>query len=142
MSNDCVFCKIVSGELPSTKLYEDDDVLAFLDISPAAKGHALVIPKAHHETIKDIPAELLGKVSAVVKQIAQALFAGLGAEGVNVGQANGPVAGQVVPHIHFHVIPRRTDDGLTFAWSHQKYADSAEMQQLAAKITALLTPNT
>ncbi|MBN1674818.1 MAG: HIT family protein [Kiritimatiellae bacterium] len=138
MSDDCVFCKIVAGELPATKICEDDDVLAFLDIGPVVKGHTLVIPKAHYATIMDVPVELLQKVIAVAKTIAEAQTAGLKAEGVNVGQANGRVANQIVPHMHFHVIPRFEADGHSFSWTPKKYDGPAEMQAFAGKITGAL----
>ena len=106
MNTDCIFCKIISGELPCTKIYEDDDTLAFLDIGPVAKGHTLVIPKQHADPIMDTPDDVLQKTIVVVKKVARALTKGLNANGINVTQANGHTAGQMVPHIHFHVIPR------------------------------------
>lgn len=134
MSQDCVFCKIVAGELPCTKIYEDDDILAFMDIGPVVKGHALVIPKDHFDPITNTPPEMLEKIIKVVQQVAEAQYDGLGADGVNVSQANGEVAGQIVPHIHFHVIPRFTDDAHSWNWKAGKYESQEEIQEKADKI--------
>lgn len=131
---DCVFCKIVAGQVPSTRIYEDDAILAFLDIGPIIKGHTLVIPKAHHETLTDVPPALLARVIEGVQRVAAALRTGLRADGVNVHQSNGAVAGQVVPHVHFHVIPRFAGDGHRWNWAAKHYADSAEMTALAERI--------
>ncbi|HOE00930.1 MAG TPA: HIT family protein [Kiritimatiellia bacterium] len=137
MSN-CIFCKIVAGTIPATKLYEDDDVLAFMDIGPIVKGHVLVIPKTHTETIGQTPPETLAKVIAVVRRMARAQQAGLGADGINIHQSNGAAAGQVVPHIHFHVIPRFKHDGHHWNWTAQSYADPSEVAALADRIKAAL----
>jgi histidine triad (HIT) family protein len=140
---NCIFCKIITGELPSTKVYEDDRVLALLDIGPIAKGHVLVIPKKHSEMITDTEADTLTSVMLVVKKIAQAQLTGLGADGVNITQANGAVAGQIVPHIHFHLIPRFKDDNINFNWQAQSYSDNNEMTEFAEKIVQnLLTIST
>lgn len=136
--SDCIFCKIVRGEVPCAKLYEDDDVLAFMDIGPVIKGHALVIPKAHHDPITNVPPALLGKVMAVVQKIAQAQLDGLGADGVNVHQTNGAAAGQVVWHVHVHVIPRFNHDGHSWNWRATKYETLDEMTALAEKLRAAL----
>ena len=139
MNSNCIFCRIVAGELPSAKVYEDADTLAFMDIGPIVKGHTLVIPKQHLDPITATPEPVLAKLMAVVKKIAQAQMNGLRADGVNVLQMNGAAAGQVVPHIHFHVIPRFTTDGHRWNWAAKKYEDPAEMQKLAAAIKAALT---
>lgn len=103
---DCVFCKIVRGEIPCYKVYEDDEVLAFLDISQTTKGHTLVIPKEHFQNILFCPKDLLSKVMNVAQHIAQAQVASLGASGVNILINTNKVAGQTVMHFHVHVIPR------------------------------------
>jgi histidine triad (HIT) family protein len=103
---DCIFCKIVRGELPSKKIYEDDDILAFLDINPANKGHVLVTSKEHYEDIFSVDEELLKKMIIVVKLLAERIKSKTGCDGVNVMQNNGKQAGQLVNHIHFHIIPR------------------------------------
>jgi len=135
---DCIFCKIVHGELPCTKVYEDDTVLAFMDIGPVVKGHVLVIPKQHHDPLTETPMEVLTALIAVVKRVAQAQHDGLKADGMNVTQANGAVAGQVVPHIHFHVIPRFRDDGHSWNWAAKEYGDGSEMESLAAAMREAL----
>ena len=131
---DCIFCKIIAGELPSTKIYEDDDILAFLDIGPIVKGHVLVIPKKHSEMIIDTDPEVLAKIMVIAKKVAKAQFDGMGADGVNIMQANGKVAGQVVSHIHFHVVPRFKDDNVDFNWQAESYHDSEKMADYAEKI--------
>lgn len=141
MSESCIFCKIVRGELPSTKLYEDGDVLAFMDIGPIVKGHALVIPKQHVDPVTAVPPALLSKVMTVVQKLVQAQFKGLKADGVNVHQSNGAAAGQVVPHVHFHVIPRFATDGHKWNWAAKKYDSIDEMKTLADSIRKEFTAN-
>ncbi|HBS02524.1 MAG TPA: HIT family protein [Firmicutes bacterium] len=101
-----IFCKIIDGEIPGTKVYEDDDVLAILDISQVTKGHTLVMPKKHYSDILSTPAETVHKVYDVAQRIGQAMVGVLGAKGVNILTNAGEVAGQSVPHFHVHVIPR------------------------------------
>jgi histidine triad (HIT) family protein len=139
MSTNCIFCRIVAGELPAVKVYEDADTLAFMDIAPIIKGHTLVIPKQHFDPLTATPEPVLAQLLAVVKKIAQAQMNGLRADGVNVVQANGAAAGQVVPHIHFHVIPRFATDGHRWNWAAKKYDDPDEMKKLAATLQAALT---
>ena len=119
---DCIFCKIVKGELPSLKVYEDKDVLAFLDIMAVNKGHTLVIPKKHYYNIEDTPEELVAKVMAAVKKVAPAVKKAADTDGFVVMQCNGETGGQVIPHLHFHIIPRLKDDGLK-SWPQAKYAE-------------------
>ena len=137
---DCIFCKIVAGQIPSIKVYEDGDVLAFMDIGPLVKGHVLVIPKAHHDPLADTPADVLAKVVAVVRRVVRAQRDGLGADGANVHQANGSVAGQVVPHLHFHVVPRFKHDGHHWNWTPHPYTDLSEASALADRMKAALFP--
>ncbi|MBN1331803.1 HIT family protein [Candidatus Dojkabacteria bacterium] len=107
MSNqDCIFCKIVKGEIPSYKIYEDSDFVAILDAFPAYKGHSLIIPKEHYQDIFDLPESLAGKAMIVGKKIAAALENSLNADGYNFVQNNREFSGQVVMHYHLHVIPR------------------------------------
>ena len=133
---ECLFCKIVKGELPSSKLYEDEDTLAFLDLFPVNKGHSLVIPKEHYETIFDVPANILAKVSSVMKNVADAVKKGVNADGVYIAQSNGKDAGQVIPHIHFHVIPRFKGDRLKL-WPHGKYGEG-EIEKFKEDISKFL----
>ncbi len=109
-----------------------------MDIGPIVKGHALVIPKAHHNALAQTPDDVLAQVIAVVRRIAQAQQEGLGADGVNIHQANGAAAGQVVPHLHFHVIPRFKHDGHHWNWTPHPYADLSEAAALADRIKAAL----
>lgn len=138
MSHDCIFCKIIKGEIPCTKVYEDQECLAFMDIGPVVKGHVLVIPKSHHNPLMDTPPEVLQKLIAVVQRIARAQMKGLYADGISVAQANGKAANQVVPHIHFHVIPRFTSDDFHGTWIAKKYESPSEMQALADRIRQAL----
>jgi len=138
MNADCIFCRIVAGTMPATRVYEDADTLAFMDIGPIVKGHTLVIPREHFDPLTQTPAPVLAKLMAVVQKIAQAQMTGLRADGVNVLQANGAAAGQVVPHLHFHVIPRFRADGHHWNWAAKKYECPEEMQQVAAALRAVL----
>jgi len=109
--DDCIFCKIIKGEMKSYKVYEDDKVFAFLDIMPINKGHVLVVPKKHYKNILDAPAEVLCQIIFVVKKIAPAILESVGADGFNLGINNGGIAGQVVDHLHIHLMPRFPNDG-------------------------------
>ena len=119
--SDCIFCKIVNGEIPCHKVYEDDDVLAFLDISQTTKGHTLVICKEHHKNLLYVPKDILAKVMGAAQKIAQAQVASLGAKGVNIINNTNEVAGQTVMHFHVHVIPRYSnDDALRLEFNSNK----------------------
>jgi len=134
MADDCIFCRIVGGEVPNTTVCEDADTLAFMDIGPIVKGHTLVIPKPHYESIATTPPPVLQALIVTVRRVAQAQYRGLGADGINVTQANGDVAGQVVPHIHFHVIPRFKGDGHKWNWTPREYESQDEMARCAESI--------
>lgn len=127
----CIFCKIAAGEIPSYKVYEDDDVLAFLDIAPVNPGHALVIPKKHYANLEEIPEEELVKIIKVVKKVGKSVKEKLDAQGYNVFVNNDPAAGQIIPHLHFHIIPRKEGDGLGL-WPQGKYAEG-EADEIAGK---------
>ncbi len=133
--SDCIFCSIIEGSLPSTKLYENDKVLAFLDIAPLNKGHALIIPKFHSETILDLPLEYAKDALEAQKIVASALMKSLGAKGFNCIQNNYPASGQVVGHVHWHIIPR-FDVSEFPLWKQSSYQSMEEMAQFAAKIRA------
>jgi histidine triad (HIT) family protein len=111
MSDDCIFCSIVAGEIPSRTVYEDDDVSAFLDANPLAPGHTLVIPKAHHEHVQDVPNDLASDVFSVMHRLVEPVESAVDADGSTVAFNNGEAAGQEVPHVHGHIIPRFEDDG-------------------------------
>lgn len=108
---ECLFCKIVAGEIPAQKVYEDGEFLAFLDINPRNPGHTLVVPKRHCETILEMPENEASELFKVVKKVAIAVKKGMKADGISIGQSNGRAAGQVIPHAHFHVIPRFMSEG-------------------------------
>jgi len=122
-ADDCIFCKIVAGEVPCTKIYEDEVALAFLDIGPISDGHTLVIPKQHYDRLHDCPPELLGQVSHCLGKIAEATVTATDADGYNVLCNNGRAAGQLVNHVHFHIIPRNTGDGVFNRWPSFKYPE-------------------
>ncbi len=110
--NDCLFCKLVSGTVPiAAKLYENEDTLAFLDIHPINRGHTLVIPKAHHVNIYDTPGDVFQKVMETVHMLAPKIKQSVGAQGINIGINNDASAGQLVFHLHVHIIPRFDGDG-------------------------------
>ena len=136
--DNCIFCNIAAGEIPSTTLYEDDDVRVIFDIGPATKGHALVIPKTHVANVFEISDELLGKAYSVAKKIAQALKETTGCEGINILQNNGEMAGQSVFHFHIHVIPRYEGDTANIKWE-QGTADSDYLNELAGKVKEILS---
>lgn len=129
---DCVFCKIVAGEVPSQKVYEDEHYLAFLDINPINPGHTLVVPKAHFADLMVAPVETAAGLMRVAKNIAPAVVAGAGAEGFNLGLNNGRVAGQIVDHVHLHIMPRLANDGHKL-WHGTPYAEG-EAAVIAEKI--------
>ena len=134
---DCIFCKIVAGDLPAYKLYEDDDFFAFLDIRPVNKGHCLVIPKKHYVRLTDMPDELLAKELPLVKRIADAVTQATGIKDFDILNTNGAEAGQVVFHHHMHIIPRKSGDGMTFKIDPVEY-ETGEQEALAQTVRELL----
>jgi histidine triad (HIT) family protein len=132
MNNDCIFCKIIRGELPAAKVYENDRVIAFLDIHPVNPGHTLVVPKKHCENLLDADDEILKEIMLTIKRVAWAITSAFNLLGFNVEQNNGRVAGQIVPHLHWHVIPRFPEDGLRH-WPGKEYREG-EMEEIKEKI--------
>lgn len=130
---DCVFCKIISGKIPASKIYEDGKVLSFLDIMPANKGHCLVIPKRHYTTFIEMEDEDLEAMVKAAKKVARALSLSCGNGSFNLVMNSGKEAGQVVDHAHLHLIPRFQKDRLRIKWSHLKYEEN-EMKEYADKI--------
>ena len=130
--SDCIFCKIIAGDIPSYKVYENDKVLAFLDITPVNPGHTLVVSKEHYENLNDLPQELASKIIQAVKKIAPAVVKAVGADGFNLNLNNGPAAGQIVNHVHFHIVPRKIGDGYEL-WSGKEYGEG-EAQIILDKI--------
>ena len=131
----CLFCRIVKGEIPCAKVYEDSLVLAFLDLGPVQPGHSLVISKAHHENLLDTPLDLAPALWTAQRKVGQALMLATGAQGFNVLQNNFSAAGQAVFHVHWHIIPRVEGDGLPM-WTQGGYADAQAMRDMAAAILA------
>jgi histidine triad (HIT) family protein len=131
---DCVFCKIVDGELPCSKVYEDDTLLSFLDINPIAPGHVLVITKAHYDYAHQCPHETMASLATKISTIADAVFQVSGADGYNIYCNNGKAAGQEVPHLHFHIIPRFDGDGAFAKWNTRKYQSSEQMNDICKKL--------
>ncbi len=133
MANDCIFCKIIAKEFPAYIVYEDEEVVAFLDKTPTSLGHTLVVPKKHTEDISSTDVETLTCIMSVVKKIGAAQKTQLSSDGFNVMQNNGAAAGQVIFHIHWHVIPRKIGDGLRH-WPGREYKDGeAEKTQICIK---------
>ncbi len=130
---DCIFCKIVDGKIPSAKIYEDGKVISFLDIMPANKGHCLVVPKKHAQNLIDMGEDDLVAIIKAAKKVAKALSLSFGNASFNVVMNNGKEAGQLVNHAHIHIIPRFQKDRLRIAWSHLKY-EGNEIKDYAEKI--------
>ena len=116
MKDDCIFCKIAAGEIPSQTIYEDDSYRVILELGPAAKGHALILPKEHYADIFELPEAKAGEVFKLARNMAVKMKAALKCDGFNIVQNNGEVAGQTVFHFHMHLIPRYTDDGQDINW--------------------------
>lgn len=135
--SNCIFCKIISGQIPSATLYEDDLFRVILDVSPATKGHALVLPKRHLQDLFQLDGEESKQALSVISKVADAIKKTLSCDGINILQNNGAAAGQSVFHLHFHIIPRYEDDNVTIPWRSVSYEDG-EANQLADKIKALL----
>jgi histidine triad (HIT) family protein len=134
---DCIFCKIRDGEIPAHVVLDETDTLGFLDQRPVFPGHVLVIPRVHHDTLMDLPTDLLEPLFAATQRMSRAVQEALAADGVFVAANN--VVSQSVPHLHGHVVPRRRKDGLRgFFWPRQKYPDDESMASTAAAIRAAL----
>lgn len=130
MINNCVFCSIIGHEIPSATIYEDEKVIAILDIAPSAKGHTVLIPKNHSKDILELPEEEAAHIFVVAKKIAGVLKEELNCDGINILQNNGRAAGQTVFHFHVHVIPRYENDSVKLTWTPGEYKEG-EMQKLA-----------
>ena len=116
MNNDCIFCKIANGEIPSKTVYEDENFRVILDLGPATKGHALILPKEHYANLFELPEDTAAAAMKVAKKLSAQMVENLGADGLNLVQNNGEVAGQTVKHFHLHLIPRYKDDGQNILW--------------------------
>lgn len=131
---DCLFCRIVAGELPSWKVYEDEHVLAFLDVMPSAKGHTLVIPKNHAQLLTELPFTDTTHVFSVVRKVDAALREKLGAQAVSILLRDGPAADQEVPHLHVNVIPRFEDDGMHDGLGQSEKADPEDLDSTVERL--------
>lgn len=132
---DCIFCQIIQGRLPCARIYEDENIISFLDINPINAGHTLVLPKEHYETIFDTPEEVLQACAAVAQKVARAVFKGTNAAGLNFLQNNFRPAGQLIDHIHFHIIPRYPHDHFLTSWPGKPYPQG-ELERVLKKIRA------
>ena len=135
----CLFCKIARGEVPSALVLETDRAVAFLDIHPVNLGHALLVPKAHHATLSDLPDDLAAHAGSLLPRLCRAVRAATGAEALNVIVNHGRAAGQTIDHVHWHVIPRRADDAVNWPWPHAEYVGDA-LDQMRTRIERELTP--
>ena len=133
MSDDCVFCRIIAGEVPAHLVLDDEEFVAFLDARPVFKGHVLVVPRRHYVTLADLPVPAVGPLFERVRLLSAAIPAALGAQGTFVALNN--VVSQSVPHLHVHAVPRSRKDGLRgFFWPRQRYASDAEAADYARRI--------
>ena len=132
---NCIFCKIAGGEIPAATLYEDEDFRVILDLGPASKGHALILPKVHAANIYELPDELAGKAMILAKKMACKMTEALKCDGFNIVQNNGETAGQTVFHFHMHLIPRYKGDGVGIAWTPGKLSED-EREEILAKLKA------
>jgi len=135
---NCIFCKIVAGQIPCFKLLEDDQTIAFMDINPVNPGHALAVAKGHWPTVDVIPPEVLAAVAKTAQRVAKAVTTELKPVGINLLQANGAGAGQSVPHLHIHIMPRRADDGVVLNWQPRP-GDMAGIETIYKRLKAALT---
>ena len=133
MKDDCIFCKIAVREIASNTIYEDDSYRVILDLGPAARGHALILPKEHYADIYELPDDKAGEVFRLAKKMAGRMKSALGCDGFNVVQNNGEIAGQTVFHFHMHLIPRYENDGQNLLWEPHE-GDPAKLEELRKKI--------
>ena len=136
-NDDCLFCRLIRGEIPSAVVYENEQVYAFLDINPVSRGHVLIVPRGHAETLFDMRPGADAALLDAMRKVGRAVMLATGAEGLNVVQNNYKAAGQEVPHVHWHLIPRHAGDGY-LPWPHGNYADTEEMCAVAAAIKSAL----
>jgi histidine triad (HIT) family protein len=134
---DCVFCRILAGEIPAQRVYEDARCVAILDIHPVAPGHALVLPREHHETWLDLPADLAADLARASQAVARAAVKAADAPGFNLLMNNHRCSGQAIPHAHVHVIPRKPDDGVKYNWP-AKPASAEDLARTAERIRQAL----
>ena len=131
--DNCIFCKLANGEIPTATLYEDEDFRVILDANPASKGHALIIPKEHYANLYELDDTLAGKAMILAKKMITKLTEVLGCDGYNLVQNNGECAGQTVSHFHLHMIPRYKDDGVGLGWKLNKLTDE-DREDILSKV--------
>ena len=136
--HNCIFCKIIAGQIPCLKIYENDCILAFLDIGPVSEGHTLVVPKKHTTCVDQTDPEIMSEIGKVLPALAASIREAMGADGYNVLCNNGASAGQVVEHMHVHIIPRKVNDGVFNQWPSFQYPDG-KAAAIAEKIQQNLT---
>lgn len=137
-NGDCLFCQIAAGEKPAYKIYETDNVIAFLDINPVNPGHTLIVPKKHSDDMLDAEAEILQEMILVTRKVASNILLAFDEyDSFNLELNNGRIAGQIIPHLHWHIVPRKADDGLTH-WPGKKYKEG-QAEEIAAKLKAQLS---
>ena len=133
MNNDCIFCKIANGEIPSKTVYEDENFRVILDLGPATKGHALILPKEHYANLFELPEDTAAAAMKVAKKLSAQMVENLGADGLNLVQNNGEAAGQTVKHFHLHLIPRYKDDGQNILWKPGEVSQD-ELEEIRKQI--------
>ena len=138
---ECIFCKIIDGEIPAVKVLDEKLVVAFMDINPSSKGHMLVVPKNHAENIFEISESDLATLIKAVKRCAKAVKEALNVEGITILQLNGKASDQIIPHFHIHIIPRWENDGLPISNWEMKPGDMEEIKNIAQKIKENITPS-
>lgn len=134
IDNNCIFCKIANGEIPSKTLYEDEEFRVILDLAPATKGHALILPKSHFKNLYELPDETAAKVMKLAKKMATTMTEKLGCDGFNIVQNNNEVAGQTVFHFHMHLIPRYENDNQRISWNPLEMTQD-ELEAVKKQIT-------
>lgn len=134
---ECIFCKIIRGDIPSTTIYENSEFKVILDVAPATRGHVLILPKEHFDTVFDIDAETAGKLFQLATAVARAIKETLHCDGMNILQNNGTIAGQTVFHFHMHLIPRYEGDGLRLAWKEGE-SKPEELEEIKNQIRKAL----
>ena len=139
MRTDCLFCRIAAGEIPAAKIFENDDVVAFLDINPVNLGHVLIIPRVHYATLSDLPDPLAAALARQVPRLSRAIMAATEAPGIHLIVNNGAVAGQTIDHVHWHLIPRFEEDSVHWPWPHLSYS-KASLEETRGRIVAEFEP--
>ncbi len=134
---ECLFCKIAGGEIPAARVLETDHAVAFLDINPVNKGHVLLVPRAHHATLAELPDEVAAATASLLPRLCRAILAATAGDGLNVVVNNGRVAGQTVDHGHWHLIPRFVGDPVNWPWPHDAYSGD-ELDRMQAGIKAAI----